>query len=414
MIQPRALSRPQATLAALLVIGILLRVLVSANLLNLSYAYSGETGGALLLKIHPGTYLLFATACFAATLPRQANGAALERAAIVLTGGVAAVLITAGLLGRVVGIGYLVDAVLVSAAVLFSMSRLGEEGRLTTARLLLFGLLVNAAVVLFEAATRSHLIPYPYRELVFRPAGLVGHPLLTGVLTVSALPAVPLLFRRDTVRGAIVLALLIAVVVSGARAAAAIAVATTAVMLVAGGYRALRDATLTPARALLYGAVPVGLVLLGLQILPSTALGQRLAGSWFRDQSVLARIDVYAVLGRLSPRELWTGIDPLYAERLLEHQGLDHIESPIVAAVLAFGLAGAGLLGLTLLAFAILMARRSAPAALCTVAFLVLASSNNTLTTKTPALAAFAVFVVALAAAKNRYGLGASRTYGKH
>jgi polysaccharide biosynthesis protein VpsF len=133
----------------------------------------------------------------------------------------------------------------------------------------------------------------------------------------------------------------------------------------------------------------------------------RLGGGLAGDESVMSRISVYEALHFLSPNEFLFGATYGHAQAiLLDGVKLQRVESPIVSSVLMFGAVNTVVLGFGYVLFFTGLFRSSGRfAKIAIVAFVIASLSNNTLTTKSPAL----LFIVVLAAATDEYVRPGSR-----
>lgn len=373
-----------------------IRVLLGAQIINRVYGYSSQTGGNPLLKIHPGTYLLYILLVFLLITgkrddrsSRSATGA-FALSLIFASGMVATALAS----GRNVGFGFLVDAVLVVPASLIILNSLPSTDRERIFPALLGVLLVNGLVVTVEALLRQNLFPYPEMGETFRPGGLVGHPLLTGVLTV---PAIPLVAGSRWSHITKVLAIVTCVgicILSGARAASIAAIAAAGLALAAMFWENMR-ARGNPLAGTFYLYAVVAALILGAVLVPRTIFGERVMVALSADESFLARVQIYRAFEYLQPREILFGTTHVNSERIVERLGLEYVESPIVFGVFLFGVLGSALL-FSVYAWVAYTVFRGADAAgkSAVVLFFLVAVTNNTLTTKMPAFL-FATLLIA-------------------
>jgi hypothetical protein len=376
---------------------VMVRLFVSAGVLNSMYPYS-ETGGNVLEKIHPGSYLLFLM--FPLFLPRQRFDVHMRRvvfANAMLTGALVIVGIASASQGGTTAAGFLVDAVLIAPVASLSILSLSSSHRRFLAISVLAGLLVNSAVVFAELGLQQHLLPYGYIEDIFRPAGLLGHPLLSGLCSAAAIPFFFALFRSRLVKWTGAVLMFATCLACGARTASAVAAGTFLLSAVAGGMHRRPGSRFDPSELALTAATLLLCFPLLLSFFLHSPTADRLAGSLVDDQSIMSRISVYDALHFLSRSELLFGTTYSHIQAiLLEGVKLKIVESPIVSAILMFGALNALLLGLGYILFFMGLFRTCGRfGRVAIIAFAIVSLSDNTLTAKSPALLAITVLSLA-------------------
>ncbi len=304
-------GQPGACAVWLATAAIAAELCVSANLLTWAGVPYVTDGGALPLKLHPGTSLLVAATAAALA---QGGTAWLQRAGTQLwlfTAAVAGCLISLALLSGTSNLIVLLDTFLpagLAAAVLGSASDAARQ-RLRSMMQLLLAL--NAALALAEMAAQATLVPLylngnAYHPLTadFRPTALFDHPLTGALMTMIGLALAP----RGRLAGIAYRCLLGAALLAfGGRTALAVTLATAAVLgfrrgarLVLSRHRRAGWAMLAAAGAALVG---VGLGAAAL----AAGLGDRLAGHLYWDASAQVRLAQWEILGQLDTAQLLFG-----------------------------------------------------------------------------------------------------------
>jgi hypothetical protein len=289
---------------------------VSANLLTwIGVPYMTE-GGALPVKIHPGTYTLGAAFLLHCAGQRRPNGffwavigqdrwLAIYLIAIVSC--LCYALVTTGTGNLIVLIDTFLPAGL--AAVVLQAASLRELHALR--RLLQWGVMLNAVLALGEAAAHASLVPLylnsteyqaPVEE--FRPTALYDHPLTGGVMTMIGLALPP---RPGVLRCIYTCVLLAAMLAFGGRVAAA-AVAMSWVFLVCFdlGRRVLqRDRRAAQLCISYLGVVPIGTACVATAL--CAGLGSRLTRHLYWDPSAQVRLAQWNLIGELTPSQMVFG-----------------------------------------------------------------------------------------------------------
>jgi hypothetical protein len=382
--------------------GLVLRAGLSGNLLNLLFPYS-SAGGSAILKIHPGSYLLLFTGMVAlpTVLPStRMRGNALAIATVSLI--VVVVLIGASMIFHHDdgGVGYLVDTILIAPLSLIAMARLSIRQRIMAGRFILCLLFVNAVLAIPEFLVQRHLLPYPFEEVLFRPAGLFSHPLEEGLICVAALPYLFLADLPELTRWVLLITIAMTVAVSQARIATIVAGCIIPLGLGYMLHQHRRVGRISGAALFVFGTtMMLGLPLL---VMAGWALGifDRLSLG-LADPSAYSRFDVYDIFRYFSWNDILFGIGLDRAYFYAKHGlGLDTIESPVVMAIAQFGAIGAAIvLGSVLFFFLSLSAGAPTLTKLGAMAFCITAVSNNAFTSKGPAMVTAAVLLFAGATA---------------
>jgi len=292
---------------------------ISGNLLTwIGDPYVAD-GGAIVLKVHPGTYLAAASAM--ARLcdngrPVQTAwrlGWSAPRLAVFLSCIAFCILYAAIMTGSCTLIVF-IDTFLSAGLLAVALQDASESERYWLLRLLQTAFAVNAALALIEAVTRSNWIPLylngeEYNAIApeFRPTALYDHPLTGAILTMIGL----LLPGRPS--GSRLLRVLYLAVLSaglfafGGRAAACL----TVLAIAARWCPALLDTMIRrrfiPPAAMLTVAAAALLLLCLVVAAETSGFGARLLGHLYWDDSAQVRLRQWHILDLLGPSQIVFG-----------------------------------------------------------------------------------------------------------
>jgi len=279
---------------------------------------------------------------------------------------------------------------------------LDENRRLKLTSLIIGFVAVNAAIGVCERIAGVNLFVFPEMggTEYFRATALMGHPLENAFITSSVaflVPAMP----WSVARKAAVLALMLAGILAfGARSSFAVtlilgAAALLYIAAVALARGKMRVSTL--AAAPWFGLLAIGA---GAALALGTSLGERIVQLAKIDASAQARIDVFRLFNYLSPGDLLYGVDFAEINFLLKtYKEVAIIENCWIGLLLMLGAILFAVFAVSLLTFLRSIARgRGALAFFAVMAFLVVASTSNSLRTQTASLMIFAVALFGLPA----------------
>lgn len=371
----------------LVIAALVVRLFVPANALDRVYSYD-LVGGSLWLKIHPGSYMLFAAAFFALLSGKARLAAPYVRPILALLIVTALCGLSCILRGATTAIGLLVDNFLCTAAGLFCLSQLSDQDRRTVFSALMAGMVVNSLMLFYEFFSHNVTFkpPVVYSAYYFRPYALLNHPLNNGLYLVAGIPAATLLRRPFYFNMGLALLFLLATFASGARLASIVAVPTLIGAYVIASRRATRSSAVTQRINLMLVGITAMAIPLAIILALTSGFGYRFATSLF-DVSAQTRVNVYTLLAHLDGTALLQGVGVqqmnIYATSLLN----ELVESPLVVAIFMFG-APLGLLFLGVMLYALYEAaiRADVSVKLMAIAFVVVGSGNNVFVGKTPAL----------------------------
>ncbi|MFD1191987.1 VpsF family polysaccharide biosynthesis protein [Phenylobacterium conjunctum] len=374
-------------------VAILVRLFVPANFLDLFYSYD-LSGGGVLIKIHPGTYLLGCAALFATPLPHALGQKPLVASATILFGTSAICGLWALAGGKTLAVGFLLDAEIAAALGLFALSRLTARQRKRLFSVLLLSMMINAGILLIEFVTHT---PFVARRNLLRdprPFGILNHPLVNGLYYASLVPLVFLLNRPLLERMAIAGIFAAATFVSGARFASLFVLAGLAAAYIAAAQRE----QIRQARA---GEAVNFQIILGLIVLPifliigaSSGLAYRFSSSIY-DVSAKTRVDNFVILKYIDTKSFLIGAGnellTSYANSVLNQL----VENPFVFLIFMFGaIIGGIFLAGVLWSMYVILRTRPPLAWISATVFVLVGLSNNALVSKTPVLLYFMTILV--------------------
>ena len=376
--------------------GLLCFMLLSGNLLeSLGWPYS-LAGGAVLTKIHPGSYCILAgfAVLLAQANPVRQLGRMTRDAPAQMVFLLVVLTLSSYVLGRfgTAGSAFLFDVYVTPVLLGLLMSRLTPEQAARIFVALVMLLTLDAAIGIGEFALGMRLTPYkvdglPVIEAYFRATALFGHPLQNALAMATGIMVLPVLSRHPLLALGAALLMGASLVPFGGRSALFV---TLVLAALAGPPAVLR---ILAARRFTYQQLTGWLLLTAVMasglLLAVAAFGDRtrvLSGlRW--DASANTRLLGLRILDTVSPMDLMFGIGPVEVKRrtdlLGSYNGIIGLENSWLQLLLIFG--GVGILGFVLSLFAWLRALlRGAPvgAWLAVVAFMVVASTNNTLSAK--------------------------------
>lgn len=397
--RPVAADPSRALFIALTVL-ILARICVANNVLDWVMSYSTE-GGNLIEKIHPASWLLMALAAIAA--PRIASLSApddrriLHSMVMMMAMLCAAVLVPfIGSASSSLGIGYVVDTLLMAAVAVCVLLLLPLHRRRKIGQIILTVLVLNSFLALGEFVLKEHLIPSAHGEWIFRSKGILGHPLSLGLSNAAAVCFVYLTDWSAVRKFVSIMLLAAGVLAAGARAASAVViVAPFLTFFLIGG-------PLSEARA--RGQIKVIVFLAALFLAPllwlaiyATGLAERFELLGIADESAETRVIIFQVFDFISWRELvfGTGLETLNRIALTILR-LPTIENSIIVFIFQFGLVGTICLIWGFLYALFALARGApVPVKMALLSFMIVALGANSLSTKTHEI--MMTFVLAVA-----------------
>jgi hypothetical protein len=379
-------------------LGLALYLTVSDNLLvSLGIPYNAPQG-AFIFKLHPGTYLIalgFILLLLRGNPWRQLSYLSGKSAYPLLLGGIVLgcllyMLIRFGTAGN----AFFIDTLLAPTLLAVILLEAPPESQRLVFWMTLGLLMLNALIGIGEALLEQRLVPYlagdqPIIEDLFRSTALGGHPLSNSLRTAVLIMACLILPRFLSVP--LIFLLLIALLAFGSRAALIFS------GLFLGGWGVYYFCKGIIRRTfdirLIFTILIIGFVLAAFMIALalSLGLGERIFQNFYWDVSAESRLLVFKVFNYLKPEDWLWGMGPARIVEVLDQlKGatlLTDLENFWLLLLMQLGLGGFLLLSTGLLAMIFSLVRQAPPALkLSAVIFLILASTNNSLATKSQSL----------------------------
>jgi hypothetical protein len=367
--------------------------------MNFVVDYTAETG-AFYEKLHFGTYaILGILPLMLFSRPIYLAGHDIGRFKALLRYCALLVLLIVFLLvtGRASSSGFLIDTYLVAGAAGLIVLAMNPAMRSTVGDVLLSINIASAVLAIFEAVTRTRIMPHVLNEEVFRPTGLAAHPLTLGMVCAASIGFVALTRWKNWVKVATILLLFVATAAAGARFALLLAGVEVLALLILVPWTRLSPRHERRAKfwTLLLTLGAGGALIAGLA---AGGFLSRFSGGVV-DENFYARTDIYKIFDFVTWREIMFGTDLNgILEIVNEKLNLPFIESTPVYLIFLFG-APLALLFSVIVLWLFWRILRHAPRAawIGTATFMAAALSNNTLSSKTPVVTIFVVLILAYA-----------------
>lgn len=380
-------------------LGVALYLLIGDPMMTLlGVPYSAATGSPIF-KLHIATYLLIATFVLAHML----RGNALQSMFCQFreNPGITAYLFCTGLMAMysvsrygTSGAAFIIDTLMMPAICALTMLMFDDRGQRRVYMLILAFIVVNSLLAIGEAVLQARLIPFTIggkpvgREQYFRSTALLGHPLTNALVTGTMLMTL-LGLRNGIVWRALLFGLLYMAVVSfGGRTGFALtalllglyAVCVAAVNLVRGRYNYLRIMS-----GIIAAFFTVGVLA---SVVIGTNLGDRIVGKLFLyDDSASVRVHNWAALDFMNTNDVLFGMPQSAIDYILFRlhylYNVTVIENFWLGLLMQVGVVGLSLFVIGLFAALVQLWRRSEGAGkMAIVYFMIVASANNSLSTK--------------------------------
>lgn len=392
-------AQPGPMVLALCLLAIVLYLTLNTFALQaIGIRYEAE-GGNPLIKIHPGTYLIVGAVLIHFFSRAHPVRNSLQEFMLHMPGfclcaaGMLILLAFAVALHGPSGVAYLVDTYVAPAFLALLLAAAPPRFLRALFLTMLAILLANACLGVVEARLHWRLFPYvidgvPVTEDFFRATALEGHPLRNAMLTGLAILAVaaapwPLLLRT-----AVIGPLAMSMLAFGGRTALIVALFGCLVLLVWDFADRLRR---RPDAAIREFWLSIALLLIAAAILAivfgETNFGGRIRAGDFTDSSSEARLQLFNIFRLVDLEGFLAGYNADIIDRMTKVTGLIAIENFWVFNLLFLGVIGFALwLGSFLCALGAVWQRSGHAARIILLAFLLIASSNNSLATKNSAL----------------------------
>lgn len=374
-----------------------LRINISPHIMNLIVNYSGEAG-PVYEKLHFGTLAMFALLPIAiAGRPfiLQGSEIGLFKSLLLFSVIMLALIVYLGVMGRAGASGFIIDTYVVSSAAGLIMLTLPAVMRRAIGDITLCLLVVSAVIGFGEALAHHHLLPYNRVDDAFRPIGLTMHPLALGAACATGIGFAAVARWPIWMRAVAIFILYIGCAVSTARTSFVLASVEIFLVLLFTRWPKLSDRAERQAKF-----VVLLLFVLGGAILIATLFA---TGFLYRfdssvtDDSVMARVTIYRVFSFFSWSDILFGV---HLEQLMDvvnkRLHINFVESAPVMLIMLFGLPAALVFAATLFwMFARLFPDTPFSAKAGAIISIIAGLSNNTFTTKTPAIAIIFVLMIA-------------------
>jgi len=376
---------------------VFLRFVLNANLLDEIVDYRAD-GGSIVEKIHPSTYgivfVLIATVLSTPIALDKWEFRAL-RSLLAFASTIAMIAAFVLLLGHSGSIGYLVDTYVVACAAGALMLCFPEAWREWLGTTLLIFISAGALMALGEFALQTRLLPYRLEELSFRATGLSEHPLVLGLFNVVGINFVAASRWKAITKSGVIILLLLGTLAAGARVASMVAAASVLGVIALYKSPSKPPRTRVLMKVLLLSAILVAIPAV-LATLIQFGLLERFQNGLI-DESAMARVDIYGLFNLVTWNDILFGADIAEIRNLAsEHFDLKYLESPIVFFIFQFGLLGT-IVFLLFMArmFLVLISGSGRHVVVGTWAFFIVASTNNSLSTKSPIILMIVLLIVA-------------------
>ncbi|MGR5130757.1 VpsF family polysaccharide biosynthesis protein [Vibrio alfacsensis] len=285
------------------------------------------------------------------------------------------------------GMAYIVDTFLTPLLFLLLLSRLsmGECRRLLS---LIAGLLLfNSIIAIIEFASSSRIVDVEFASFShFRSTALLNHPLNNALITAGL---TLLVFNKTRFPGVIYLSIIIlAMFAFGGRAAIGILLLLSSIACIPYVFRFLSQGIkMSKQRFSVMICILYFAIIAVFFVLVTSGITERIMSKLYIDGSASARFDVFHLLYQLTPSEWLLGASENLQSAIDLYLGISVIENFVIAWIISFGLICTIPLLLVLsIMFGSLTRKVGGLAFMAVPAFFLVSITNNSLTTKTPAI----------------------------
>jgi hypothetical protein len=399
----------QRVLMALIVLALALMLLLPSPLLAEYTDYAKPGGGNPFFKIHFYSYTLFLAlllvfACMGpvrfVSKQMQSHPGVIQFALVIML----CTAVTVALRG-VGGVAYMVDTQFAAPLAAMLVFLLDENRRRKLTTLLIYFVTLNAAVGIVERLANVHLfIGKDFDSEYFRATAFLGHPLHNALIT-SSMMFVVLAMPWSAWRKATVLSICMAGILAfGARSAFSTTILIGIAAALFFGGRALLRGEMRPSTLAAAPWIAVLAMAVGSALTFGTVLGERIVSLAKFEGSAQARVYAFDIFNSLNVNDILYGVDDRKIGEILElDRNVRILENCWIAILLTLGALLFIVFVLSLLGFLTSIARgRGAIAFFAILNFLLVASTSNSLSVKSPALALFAVALCGIPAAISR------------
>ncbi|RYU46109.1 hypothetical protein ERW49_10595 [Aliivibrio finisterrensis] len=285
------------------------------------------------------------------------------------------------------GMAYIIDTFLTPLLFLLLLSRLNENECQRLLSLVAGLLFFNSIIAIIEFITASRVVNVDISSFsYFRSTALLTHPLNNALITAGL---TILIFNRTRIPSIIYLSIiLLAMFAFGGRAALGILLLFSFIASLpyvfrffTHGIEISKQRFATMLCLSYFAIIAVGIVLI------KSGITERIISKLHVDESASARFDVFYLLDQLSLTEWLFGASANLQSAIDLYLGISVIENFIIGWIFSFGLIFTiPLLLVLVILFGSLLLRAGGISYIAVPAFFLVSITNNSLTTKTPAL----------------------------
>ncbi|MGQ0486732.1 MAG: hypothetical protein ACT4SY_15465 [Hyphomicrobiales bacterium] len=303
--------------------------LVSPVLLNTIVSYS-TPGGTFLEKFHPATYLAgfsFLVICFGLL-----GTDALQRSEKLILASFVGLAAYPALAGKFAYAAVVVDIFVAPLLFVLIARRLSERRLISLFNLFVMVASINMPIVLGEFIAKQGILPLEQESLFFRPAGLFGHPIASGIASCIAMLGSRYTMKSVAGRHLVMLILLAEVALCGVRAALLVASVIFLTDL-AFPWKSRRNAA-----TYLFDAGIVALLAAVFAYFARLGVFHRIAYHGWWDESAASRFQIFNMFDFMTEDEFWFGTTRERALYYANELNNSRIESSFVVATYQCGI----------------------------------------------------------------------------
>jgi hypothetical protein len=387
----------------LIIIGLVIRLVINPEIVSLFYPYT-TAGGIFLSHVHPGSYLLLIAGALSfqkvlSRTPKRANPLFWATISLMLACVVGVILNVIRGNGNV---NFVVDSLFVAPVSLFAIANLSTRQQSLIGHILIAIILMNGGVSIVEMMLHQQILPEEHAHVnyfgvdnVFRPNGLFGHALATGGIATPAMPTVFILVRNFFWKWIFVILMAVSVAIAQDRIATVASALILVILAVLSLNKDIKSGVVSAQTAVVALTLSALIIPAIIWALYSTGRFERLLMGTNDNNSAAARIVVYDIFNFMTPSEFYWGMHIDRATILAwSFLHLQYFESSVVVFILSFGLYFTIIFLPLIYYFVISISLGSSIyVKVSVIVFLILASTNNALSTGGPDL----IIVTALA-----------------
>lgn len=383
-------------------LSISLRLILGNRILDNFYSYTLE-GGNPLLKIHPGTWILLI--CVGLFGFARGYGRLLYDLRNKLKPIGIAFLATTALMAYTLvlwgssGAAYLVDTYLFSILCLMLAAHLNRTQCVKLFKLIAIIITINSLIAIFEYLTKTHVVPNPVTgSALFRANALMAHPLNNALVTLPVALAVLISPLKRKWRYGMNALVFLGIVAFATRAS--LVMYSAAVFLIIWSYSFTARVS-NSTRAMYIISTPIIIVFLSIAFYFAiflTDFGNGISSRISVDNSTLARTDAIEFFTSLNIGRYFLGAGPSgFTDLISENATISVIENFWIQHIVIYGIPMFMVLMYGYSSLVRWISKKSSiQFKIVIFAFIVAASTNNSLSVKTSALAVFILTIYLL------------------